>query len=614
MVIPKEMKKLLAVLVLISVAILVIAQDVEFTVSAPNVVAEGEQFRLVYKLNARPKSFDPPTFDNFYVLAGPSTSSSSSIQIVNGQMTQTYEFSYTYIIEATKEGKYTIDPATVKVNGSEHKSNSIIIEVVKGSSGQYASPSQRQNEGKNQPQAKVESNQNDIFVNIDFDKSSVYRGEPILATISIYTRQNISGFEDVKFPSFTGFWSQEVETPNNVHFQRVNIDGRIYNMGVLKKYLLFPQRSGEIKIDPFEIVVLTQERSGRAQSIFDDFFGAYQTVRQRLTSKPKTIKVKALPPNAPASFTGAVGNYNIEANLDKVEVKTNEAVNLKIRVAGSGNLRLIDAPKVTFPSGFEVFDTKVTNNINTTQKGATGSKVFDIVAIPRAPGKFELGEIEFSYFNPMQQKYITIKSKPLSIAVEADGSESSNVPMAGFGREDIRFIGQDIRFIKTDDFPLQKRFTYLVSSAKYKFIIVFQLVLFAIAFYIIKRQRALMSNLALVRTRKANKMAKRRLKLALQFLKANNAEQFHDELLRALWGYISDKLSIPVANLSSDSAKETLSERGIRIDDIDEFLRIISICEYARYAPKGEQSQMANLYDSSIELIAKFEEVLKSSK
>ncbi|MDD3891802.1 MAG: BatD family protein [Bacteroidales bacterium] len=608
------MNKLLVILTLITASLTSVAQDVEFISTAPNVVAEGEQFRLVFKLNSRPKSINPPAFDNFYVLAGPSTSSSSSIQVVNGQMTQTYEYTYTYILEASKEGKFTIPPAIAKVNNKEYESNSLTIEVVKGSSGTYSAQNQRQSQNQNQTpsQQKAEGSDksSDVFVSIDFDKTNVYRGEPILATISIYTRQGISGFEDVKFPSFTGFWSQEVETANEVHFQRVNIDGRIYNMGVLKKYLLFPQRSGEITVDPFEIVVLTQEKSGRTQSIFDDFFGTYKTIKQRLVSKPKTIKVKDLPSAAPASFTGAVGNYNLEASLDKAQVKTNEAVNLKIRVAGSGNLRLLDTPKFDFPAGFEVFDTKVLDRISTTKQGATGSKTFDIVAIPRAPGDFDLGVVEFSYFNPLQNKYVTLKSKPLTLFVDSDGSEASNVPMAGFGREDIRFIGQDIRFIKTDKYVLQKSIAFLISGIKYKLIIIVLLGLSVAAYWWIQRRRSLMSNIALVRTRKAKRVSKQRLKIALQFLKANNAEQFHDELLRALWGYISDKLSIPVANLSSDTARVTLLERGVNTIDIEEFLRIVSICEYARYAPKGEQSQMANLYDSSIELISKLEAVL----
>jgi hypothetical protein len=600
--------RIFGLLLLIASFASVKAQDVEFTVSAPNVVAVGEQFRLVFRINARPQELKPPTFDNFYILAGPSTSTSSSIQVINGQMTQTYEFSYTYVLEATAEGQFTIDPATAVVSKREYSTQPITIEVVRGASGQSSTSRQQQSSGSQGQQATDQPAE--MFVAVGFDRQSAYRGQPILATIKIYTRENISGFEEVKFPSFTGFWSQEVETPNNVTFQRVNIDGRIYNMGELKKYLLFPQRSGDISIEPFEIVVLAQQRSGRAQSIFDEFFGSFQTIRKRLVSKSTSLKIKDLPANAPASFTGAVGKYNLEATLDKSEAKTNEAINLKIRIAGSGNLRLIESPKVEFPGGFEVFDPKISDKINTTIQGATGSRTFDYVAIPRGPGKFNLGSIEFTYFDPMLAKYVTLSSKQLSLAIEADGTDQTGMQIVGFGREDIRFIGQDIRFIKVDGFRLRQNGVLLFASTTYYVYIVLVILLFVFAFWWIKKHRDLMGNIALVRTRKANRVAKKRLKLAQNHLNTSNAEQFYEELLKAMWGYVSDKLSIPISNLSYYTAKETLIANCVPEADTDEFLRIISVCEYARYAPKGELSQMSELYLNAIDLISRLEGVI----
>jgi hypothetical protein len=589
----------------------IIAQDVEFSVTAPNVVAVGEQFRLVYKLNARPQEFNPPSFDNFYILAGPSTSTSSSIQIINGQMTQTYEFSYTYILEATTEGKFTIEPAIAIVSKKEHKSKPISIEVVKGTTGQSSTGRQQQQRQGAQTQPQTDQGADEMFVAVEFDKKTAYRGQPILATVKIYTRQNISGFDEVKFPAFNGFWSQEVETPSNVNFQRVNLDGRIYNMGILKKYLLFPQRTGDIEIEPFEIVVLTQQRGGRPQSMFDEFFGTFQTVRKRLASKTNTLKIRDLPPNAPPSFTGAVGKFNIEATFDKTEIKTNEAANLKVRVAGSGNLRLIETPKVQFPGGFEVFDPKTTDRINTTLQGATGSKIFEYVAIPRAPGNFDMGTLEFTYFDPTLEKYVTLRSKPLSLNVEADGSEPTNLQMVGFGREDVRFIGQDIRFIKTEGFILSITGTTLFASTQYVILLISLLILFAGAFVWLNQMQKLKGNIALIRTRKANKMARKRLKMAQKFLLESNSEKFYDELLRALWGYVSDKLSIPIANLTTDSAKETLAIHNVSEFDIEEFTKIVSTCEFARYAPKSVPSQMNVLYDSALTLIARLEGVIE---
>lgn len=601
------LKRLTVLLVFLSSCTNLFAQDVEFTVSAPNVVAVGEQFRLVYKLNARPQELNPPAFDNFYILAGPSTSSSSSIQIINGQMTQTYEFTYTYILEATEEGKFTIGPATATVSKRDYKTEAFDIEVVRGSGTQNRQASPKPGVS-NQPQAEQPSD--NIFIDIEFDRQTAYRGQPILATLKIYTRSNIAGFEDFKFPSFNGFWSQDVETPNNISFQRVNVDGRIYNMGVLKKYLLFPQRTGDIKIDSFELIVVAQQQGGRPQSIFDEFFGSYQNVRLRLASKEKVLKIRDLPPNAPSSFTGAVGSYNLEAGFDKTDLKTNEAVNLKVRVAGSGNLKLIETPSFEFPSSFEIFDPKTSDRINTTSQGATGSKTFEYVAIPRGPGKFDLGKLEFSYFDPVKEKYVTLKSKPLALTVEADGTEQTGSPMVGFGREDIRFIGQDIRFIKTDDIKIDRGYPILIGSKKYWAIITIIVVLFIAVFWWVQQQRKLLNNIMLVKNKKANKVARRRLQLAQKHLQQSNSELFHEELLKALWGYIADKLSIPVANLSSDSARVTLRNKNVEESDIEEFLRIIATCEYTRYAPKGEHSQMQGLYENAMQLISKLEGII----
>jgi len=597
------------VLFLASCVSLAVAQDVEFTATAPNVVAVGEQFRLTYMLNARPQEFRPPSFEGFYILAGPSTSSSSSVQIINGQMTQTYEYSYTYILEATAEGKMTIDPATVTVSKKEYKTQPVTIEVVRsGAAGQQQSRQQRQPESAGTQAGSDE----DIFVAIEYDRQTAYRGQPILATVKIYTRQNISGFDEVKFPSFNGFWSQDVETPSHVEFQRVNINGKIYNSGVLKKYLLFAQRTGDVPVDPFEIVILMQQRGGRPQSMFDEFFGTYQTVRRRLVSKPTVLKIRDLPPNAPASFTGAVGHYNLEASLDKTEAKTNEAINLKVRVAGSGNLRLIETPKFTFPAGFEVFDPKTTDRINTTSQGASGSKNFEFVAIPRAPGNFDMGTLEFSYFDPAQEKYITLRSKPLSLKVEADGSEQSTMQMVGsFGKEDIRFIGQDIRFIKTEGFTLATAYTLLFGSTKFFVIIILAILAFVGLFFWISYQLKLRGNATLVRTKKANKMARKRLKQAQRHLGEANSEKFYEELLKALWGYVSDKLSIPVANLTSENARDTLLAHNVSVDDTEEFAHIVSLCEYARYAPASEQHQLHEQYERALALITRLDGVIE---
>ncbi|HRX68516.1 MAG TPA: BatD family protein [Tenuifilaceae bacterium] len=602
-----KINRLILFFVLFASSFSALPQDVEFLVSAPSVVAQGEQFRLTFTLNARPQEFNPPSFENFYILAGPSTSSSSSVEIVNGKMTQTFNYSYTYILEATAEGKFTIEAAKVTVSRKEYSTQPFTIEVVKGTS----RASSQGNQGQQGAQQSTSQPDNDMFVSVELNQKTIYRGEAVLATIAIYTRSNIAGFEDIKFPSFTGFWNQEVETPNNVTFQRVNLGGKIYNMGILKKYLLFPQRTGEIKIDPFEIVVLSQQRSGRSQSIFDDFFGSYQTVRKRLASKPVALKVKELPANAPASFSGAVGRFSYEANLDKEKIKTNEAVTLQVRISGSGNLRLIETPKIEFPGGFEKFDPKVSDNINTTSQGATGSKTFDFVAIPRTPGKFDLGQVEFTYFDPVKNQYITLKSKPIEIEVETDGSETGTLQAVGFGKEDVKFIGRDIRFIKTETGKLSKGIAFIIGTPLLPILFMIPFAIAIVAFLVIQKNRKLNSNIALVKTRKARKVAQQKLKQARKFMEELNSELFYNELLRAMWGYVSDKLSIPVANLTSDLVKEKMLAQSINEQDVDEFVAIISTCEYTRYAPKSETSQMTDVYHRAHNLISRIEGTIK---
>ena len=289
---------------------------------------------------------------------------------------------------------------------------------------------------------------------------------------------------------------------------------------------------------------------------------------------------------------------------------TNEAVNLKIRVAGSGNLKLVETPKFEFPSSFDVFDPKISDRITTTSQGMTGSRTFEFVAIPRGPGKFDFGTFNFTYFDPVQEKYVTLKSKSLALIVEPDGVEDSGMQMVGFGREDVKFLGQDIRFIKTDGINLSKNGFLLIGSTAYMVYLFLLIIIFVVIFWIIQYQRKLMGNVALLKVRQAKRMAKKRLKKAQHSMNNSDAEHFYEELLKALWGYISDKLNIPVANLSSESARETLLDYRVEDSDIEELMRIISACEYARYAPKEQQSQMSELYDNAIELISKMESVL----
>jgi len=605
------MKKILSFLGILIAVNIASAQEVVLEAYAPSLVAVGEQFRLSYSINKQPTSITPPEIKNFEILAGPSSSHSTSVQVINGRVSQSETIAYTYILEASKEGKFTIDPAVAVVDGKEVKSNPITIEVIKQTNASQQQQSQGGEQQQEQAQTRDDLPNSELFVGVDVSRRSVYLGEPIYATLKVYTRVSLANFEDLKFPSFNGFWSQEIETAPNIEFQRENINGKIYNVGIIKKYLLFPQKNKAIEIDPFELVVLYQQRSNRSQSIFDDFFGSVETYRKRLVSKPITINVMDLPANAPESFKGGVGTFKLEPSLDKKVVKTNEAITLKLKVTGTGNIKLIESPKVGFPEGFEVFDPKTSDNVNTTASGAAGSKLFEYVAIPRTPGKFSIPPIEFTYFDPAKAQYVTLKSDEYSIKVTSDGTDSGASQVYGYSKEDIKFIGKDIRFIKTSKLNVKPYASFFIGSGLFYFIILVLLGGFAAAIYYMGKHRKELSDIMLVKNKKANKIARKRLQIAESHLKTNNRDLFFDEIHKAMWGYLSDKLSIPVSLLTSDNARIEMSNKGITDSDIEEFMQIISVSEFARFAPATDNSEMSLLFNRAHELIMKFESIIK---
>lgn len=612
-----NMSKRFLLVAFIFVSGIIQAQNVQFEASAPNMVEVGEQFRLTYSLNSKPSNFKPPTIAGFEVIAGPSTSSSTSIEIINGKVTQQQSVSYTYILEATAEGKYTIPPAEATVGKVTYQSNPVNIEVIKASSGSNRQANQPQS---TQPQKFAAGEENlpddDLFVTIELNRKTAYMGEPVEAAIKIYTRVNILGFEDAKFPTFDGFWSQELESSSNVQFERTNVNGKIYNVGIIRRYLLFPQKNEKLKIDPFELVVVYQGKAARPRSIFDEFFGGgFENYRKRLVSKPELVVVKSLPQGAPSSFYGGVGNFKINVGVDKNKLKTNEAVTLKLVVTGTGNLKLMGTPKVEFPSTFEVFEPKVSDNINPSQQNASGSKTFEYVAIPRASGSFEIGPVDFTYFDPSAEKYVSVQSKTVNLEVIPDSSATGAVVLtSGLSKEDVKFIGKDIRFIKTNSARLKPINSFVVGSPMYLFSYILVVILFAVFLFVFRKYRKQIQDVGFVRNKHAQKIAQKRLQVAQEMLRLDEGEKFYEEIHKALWGYASDKLNLPIASLTTESVREALSGKGVSESAIDEFIRIIEACEYARFAPSSEHLQMETMYNSTYSLILKLEENLGKVK
>ncbi len=584
------------------------AQDIQFLAATKNMVAVGEQFRLVFSLNAKCSNFKAPSMESFAVLMGPSTSQSTSMQFINGQVSQSVSFSYTYILQATTEGKFTFDPAEAVINGKTYKSNAVTIEVVKGN----ANTQNNQNQNQNQANNNATVSNDDIFVRVNLNKTNVYQGEQIVATISIYTKLNLVGFEDMKFPSFKGFWSDDIENPTQIQLKQEKYNGTIYNVGVLKKTLLTPQHSGDIVIEPYDLTCVVQQRVNRSrQSFFDDFFGNYQNVRKKLTSPQVTVHVKSLPANKPAGFSGAVGNFSLQANLDRNDVKMNEAIAYSIKLSGNGNLKLADLPKIEFPSDFEQYDPKTTNNINASANGTSGSKTINYLLIPRHPGEYKIPSVSFSYFDVTSQTYKSLSTPDFSIHVDKDSGSTSASIVSEFSKEDVKFLGSDIHYIKTNKGELKKKGSYLISEPLFYMGYPLSLGLFLFIIFWRRKQIKRNADIASVKNRKANKVAQKRLQLSNRYLKENKKDEFYEEMTRALWGYLSDKLMIPVSDFSKEKASEELTLKGISPEIITELSSIIDTCEFARYSPVSDNSQMNEVYNNATELIGKLENNLR---
>lgn len=603
----KRTIKCLSLFVLLVGASFGLNAQVSFKASAPRVVEMGEQFRISYAINARGSDFQQPNFGEFRVLSGPNVSQSSSVQIVNGNMKQEVSYTYSFVVMPLKEGKHAIPSATIEVKGKSYSSNTLEIEVVKGNRSATTVGGERSSTVDN-----TNANDKGLFVAVNVNKNTLYQGESLVAEIKVYTQKSLAGFEDIKFPPFTGFWSQDIESPQQIQLHRENVNGQVYEVGLFKKVLLFPQRSGEIVIDPFEITMITQQRV-RSNNPFDDFFGgSYRRVPYKLASKAVKINVKPLPANKPGDFNGAVGKFTMSANLDKNQVKANEAINLKIKIAGNGNLKLIKPLKVDFPPDIDVYDPKTSLNSKASASGVNGSIVFDYLFIPRYAGKYRIAPITFSYFDTSTKTYKTLSSNEFEIVVEkgSGDEEMTSGVVQGLTKEDVKYIGKDIRFLKTN-FSLSKIEKPIFGSLWFYLLYIASMSLFIVIILVRRVQIKQNANQAKLKNRKANKVSKKRLKKASAFMKNNEDEKFYDEILKAIWGYLSDKLVIPVANLSKDNVSEIMEKNKVDSETIETLMQLLDACEFARFAPASVTGGMDDIYKKASSLISKLDQKIK---
>ncbi|MFV0398371.1 MAG: BatD family protein [Bacteroidales bacterium] len=611
------MKKIIIILIaLISATVYSVAQ-VTFKASAPSTVVMNQQVRVSYTITGDAKEFRAPEFKGFEVLMGPSRSTSSSTSIVNGKVNSEYSITFTYILRPLEVGTFTISEATALVDGGRYTSNPLTIKVIKEDNSSSNAQPGRGNSGISESGSTNITSEN-LFIRMSLSKQTVYEQESLLATFKLYSRHDVSGIENIKFPEFEGFIAQEIDLPADKQWDIETYRDKNYRTIVLKQTLLFPQRSGDLKIPAgtFDAVVRISNPN-TSRSIFDSFFDSYEDIKKTLTSNPATIKVLSLPSGKPESFSGAVGDFKLTSSISSDKVNANDAVTIKVEIAGNGNLRLIKNPEIKFPTDFEVYDPKVENNISVTANGVTGKRTIEYLIIPRFAGEFTVPSTTFSYFDPKSKSYKTLSIPEYNLHVEkGSGVQSGDQSVVNnfTNKESVRHLGQDIRFIKTNIFKLSKQNDFFYGSTGYWLCYIIPMLLFVIAFVTYRKQIKANADIALTKTRKANKVATKRLKLAQKYLKQKNKESYYEEISKALWGYLSDKLSIPLAYLTKDNVESELVGHNVAPELIKELLHILDTCEYARYAPTQVTETMDELYSQTADAIGKMENTIIKKK
>lgn len=615
------MRKIISIIIGLAVCLAAAAQG-SVRVKAPNLVGVGVKFNVTVTVEGSDKAEEPewnPGSD-FFISWGPHPyGSSTSISIVNGKKTESRETTYVYVVVAKNKGVFTLPPVTARIGGTKYSSDPIRIEVANDSSG--AAQQQQQQQPQSQVQDDTRQSQSapaaDAFLRFAISKNKVYVGEPVKATLKLYTKADIAGFEEVKFPTFNGFWSQETFAPKNIEFQRENVGGNIYLSAVLREYTLIPQQSGSVNIDPAEITCVMRVNSAPRGmgSIFDSFFEEYQTVRRKAVSSGYKVQVMPLPSGAPASFCGAVGEYSISASLASDSLKAHEASSLIVTVKGSGNIMLAEAPKLNFPPDFDVYDVKTTDRID--RGNLSGSRTFEYPFIPRSAGDFTIGPVEYSYFNYRTGQYVTVKSDALNLSVQKvkDG-DSASAPQSGLqdmSKKDIKDLGTDIRYISIAEQNFSRKGSLFAASGWYFGILALLLALGAGVFIALRSSLSKKADVAFTKRRSATKMARKRLAVAGAFLERQMCASFFEELHKALTGFASDKLNMDVTDLTKENIASAFVNAGVDDGTASEFASLLDACEYARYSPDQSGEAMSERYASALEVISTIDSAMKNN-
>lgn len=583
---------------------------------APGQVGVGQPFQYSVTLNAEATQIVSTDFSNFSVLNGPHSSSSTSITMMNGRTTQNNSFTYSYTLSAKKTGTFTIPASSFKVNGKTIKSNPVSIQVVQGSQ-QTQSNSRYQRDQQN----NTSFNEKDIFVKGYASKTNPYIGEEVIITHKLYIGPSINGgyrIDNINIPSQNGLWSYTLGDPKaNTPQTTEVIDGKRYTVYDIRKTAVFPQKAGTITVTPMEVTFTARviSRQSTGDPFFDQFFGGGQSARDyTIDIKSNSIKLNVLDfpkANRPDNFSGLSGNFSIKALISRDKLKTNEATNLTITVSGSGNLQHVEDLNLVFPSGLDVTDPKITDQINTSGNSVSGTRIFEYVIIPRNTGTFTLPTPTFSYFDLQTKTFKTISAVNFKLSVEK-GSGDQYVS-SSTNQKKIKMLGKDIRFIKTTKHNFKKSSSEpFFGSPLYYSLLIFPMILFIILLIIRRKQIEYYSNTALVKNKKARKVAQKNLKNGYKLLQLNQKDPFYIEISRALWGYLSNKYHIPLAQLSMESVEAKLKEKGISDDMIRQFIETLDQCEYARFAPGDSSLLMKEMYNKALQFILNNESVNKN--
>jgi len=619
------MKYKLILLFLLALPCLLIAQEVSFSAQAPKQVYVGQRFQLTFTVNAEASNFMPPEISNFNVLNGPMMSSGQNIMNINGKLEYSSSLSYTYILEASKAGNFTIPQAIITVKGKRYMSNSVPITVLAQNPGSAQQNPNNRQQGKDQPQGKDDIG-NDIFIKAVVDKNNPYLGEMVIVTYKLYTPTNrLQIDQPTKIPSYPGFWAQDLLKDATQYPQYTEIvNGKKYIVAELRKAALYPQKAGSLTIDPLAQNVVYQVKV-KAKSPFgddpifsndpffknlmdDSFFGSdVQNVVKSLQSNSITVNVKSLPSaNRPLEFTGTVGKFSMNANFDHTEVNKNDGITLKVSITGTGNLNLIEKPAINFPPDFEVYEPKIIDNFSN-KGGTSGTRIYEYLIIPRASGDFIIDPIRFAYFDPAKRDYSILSSAKFRLKVLKGTGSSADAN----AQSAIKYMGDDIRYLMEPPLYIRNTGNRLYGKSIYGILLFLPVAGFIIFLILYRRNMRMRGDVKLMQRMKATRIAVKRLQKAKKLLDNNQHDAFHEEISFALWGYISHKFNIPMSLLSLDTAREQLELRKVDTELTERFIKTLNDCNFARYAPPGQALNMQQLYDLAIKTITETEQVLK---